>query len=715
MHETTSDAAVVKTSLRTMETAVGMAGPPEEEPVEHETGSDMPAGVSTVPCLTEENAGAHAARLAEQNFLNCWLRETSDWEVLSAEASPAGLSSPALASSGLSSSLSCVREIAKATGCERVIRLGLPRQNAEIFMGVRYFSPTQRHLFAGPARLSLGQGFAAPVDLATLSSLCLRELTLTGTGGGAPALFQERLLHSLRLTEKFLVQRAVEIEGLYGAAPLRFIESEQALLLGHQVHPTPKSRVEMGVLDVDAYSPELGTSFPLHWFRVRSGLLKGRSALPTPAHELVGNLLQVHSGSAASRAASASAAVTARTAEVLAYDQAGWGLLPLHPWQARLLLQRPAVRELVDRGDMRDLGLMGESFAPTSSVRTLYAENLPFMCKFSLSVRITNSLRVTLAKELDRAVEAACLWATDIGRIASVVAPTVRVLHDPAYLTLAPDGEVWDEFSVLLRENPWGKASREDVTALTTLVQDHPAGGKSRLASIVCALAKRTGRTVPDVARAWFGRYVSVAVLPLLRLFCEVGLCFEPHQQNTLLSLEDGWPASFLIRDSQGYFHREAAHAYLCRHLPGVGEATESIFPEDLAAERLTYYVFVNGVLGMVNAFGTAGLIGEEVLLADLRTELTALRAGGTRYPATIVDRLLDMERLPCKGNLRTRFHDMDELVGDIATQSVYVEIDNPFAQAGAGQDAKQCVPATVAAPGAPQPQKQQAETGEEQ
>jgi len=212
MHETTSDAAVVKTSLRTMETAVGMAGQPEEEPVEHETGSDMPAGVSTVPCLTEENAGAHAARLAEQNFLNCWLRETSDWEVLSAEASPAGLSSPALASSGLSSSLSCVREIAKATGCERVIRLGLPRQNAEIFMGVRYFSPTQRHLFAGPARLSLGQGFAAPVDLATLSSLCLRELTLTGTGGGAPALFQERLLHSLRLTEKFLVQRAVEIE-----------------------------------------------------------------------------------------------------------------------------------------------------------------------------------------------------------------------------------------------------------------------------------------------------------------------------------------------------------------------------------------------------------------------------------------------------------------------------------------------------------------------
>ena len=35
--------------------------------------------------------------------------------------------------------------------------------------------------------------------------------------------------------------------------------------------------------------------------------------------------------------------------------------------------------------------------------------------------------------------------------------------------------------------------------------------------------------------------------------------------------------------------------------------------------------------------------------------------------------------RWPCKANLRTRLNDMDELVGDIAEQSVYVTLPNPL------------------------------------
>ena len=45
----------------------------------------------------------------------------------------------------------------------------------------------------------------------------------------------------------------------------------------------------------------------------------------------------------------------------------------------------------------------------------------------------------------------------------------------------------------------------------------------------------------------------------------------------------------------------------------------------------------------------------------------------------TLLDRLLDDATWPCKANLRTRLHDLDELVGDIATQSVYVTIPNPL------------------------------------
>ena len=67
------------------------------------------------------------------------------------------------------------------------------------------------------------------------------------------------------------------------------------------------------------------------------------------------------------------------------------------------------------------------------------------------------------------------------------------------------------------------------------------------------------------------------------------------------------------------------------------------------------------------------------MLLRDLRALLERERARGGRYPHTLLDRLLDDERWPCKANLRTRLHDLDELVGDIATQSVYVTIPNPL------------------------------------
>ncbi len=87
--------------------------------------------------------------------------------------------------------------------------------------------------------------------------------------------------------------------------------------------------------------------------------------------------------------------------------------------------------------------------------------------------------------------------------------------------------------------------------------------------------------------------------------------------------------------------------------------------------------MFVNLTLGVVNALGSC--IDEAVLLGDLRGLLAAERSEGGRYPASLLDRLLDDDRWPCKANLLTRAHDMDELVGDISTQSVYVTLPNPL------------------------------------
>ena len=140
----------------------------------------------------------------------------------------------------------------------------------------------------------------------------------------------------------------------------------------------------------------------------------------------------------------------------------------------------------------------------------------------------------------------------------------------------------------------------------------------------------------------------------------------------------------YLYRDSQGYFHRAAAHADFCSVMPGLGEKTESIFPEDLANERLVYYLIINQVFSVINALGTQGLVGEGKLMREFAALLARIAREPARYPLDMIDHLQNNERLPCKSNLLTQLFNMDELVGDIATQSVYVDIENiirPFAE----------------------------------
>jgi len=356
-------------------------------------------------------------------------------------------------------------------------------------------------------------------------------------------------------------------------------------------------------------------------------------------------------------------------------------LVPAHPWQlAHLREHDDVVAALLHDGAIADLGPLGGPVAPTASLRTVYRAQWAYQLKFSLSVRVTNSLRVTLPKELLRAVEAARLLQTQIGTRAAQIAPRFTMLQDPAYLAVRHGGQIINGLSVLLRDNFWPAGRGADVSALTTLCQDHPYGGRSRLGQIVAALAAAGARTEADVAREWFRRYCDVVIVPIVRLFLELGLCMEPHQQNVLLELGGGWPARGVYRDSQGYFHRESAHGDITAIVPQIGEASDSIFPEALADQRLVYYPFLNNALGVVNALGVAGCIDEQVLLGDLRALLERERARGGRYPATLLDRLLDDPTWPCKGNLRTRMHDLDELAGAFASQSVYVTIPNPLA-----------------------------------
>ncbi|WP_329115085.1 IucA/IucC family protein [Streptomyces sp. NBC_01353] len=532
------------------------------------------------------------------------------------------------------------------------LRIPLDASGTALLVPVLYWSPTGWHRFGPPALEGL-HPTAPTADAVTVAALLSRE---TGRPEGTELV--GRVADSTRRTAEFITER--RRRPTPGPEADLFLTAEQSLLLGHPLHPTPKSREGLSEAEARLYSPELHGSFPLHWMAVAPTVLAADSAWTEQGRPVT------------------AAQLAAGLAEGLELP-AGTVPLPLHPWQARELLHRPAVAALLDAGLLHDLGPHGATWHPTSSVRTVHRPGARTMLKLSLGVRITNSRRENLRKELHRGVEVHRLLRTGLVDQWQAAHPGFDIVRDPAWLAVdTPAGEPIPGLDVMVRHNPF--AAGDDAVCIAALTAPRPWPGttrmRSRLADIVTRLAARTGRPTTAVAAEWFLRYLDQVVRPVLWLDGHAGVALEAHQQNTLVLLDThGWPIGGRYRDNQGYYFRESRRDELENRLPGIGTASDTFVSDQVTDERFAYYLGINNVLGLIGAFGAQRLADERVLLAGFRQFLTSATGLGSPLP----HRLLEAATLRCKANLLTRLHGLDELVGPVDTQSVYVAITNPL------------------------------------
>ncbi|MFJ9430265.1 IucA/IucC family protein [Streptomyces sp. NPDC101490] len=567
--------------------------------------------------LNDPDPARAADAAAVENLLRCWVRET-------------GRSAPG----------------------STTLRIPLDASGTALLVPILHWSPTGWHRFGAPVLEGL-PATAPPVDAVTVAALLGRE---SGRPEGTELV--GRVADSTRRTAEFLAERRRSPRPHPAADP--FLAAEQSLVLGHPLHPTPKSREGLSEAESRLYSPELHGSFPLHWFAVARSVLAADSAWteqgrPVTAEQLVGGL-----------------------AEGLALP-AGTVPLPVHPWQARELRHRPEVRALLDAGLLRDLGPYGSPWHPTSSVRTVHRPGARAMLKLSLGLRITNSRRENLRKELHRGVEVHRLLRTGLVDEWQAAHPGFDIVRDPAWLGVdTPDGVPVPGLDVMVRHNPFGPD--DDAVCVAALTSPRPWPGsavlRSRLTDVVDGLAVRTGRPTAAVSAEWFLRYLDQVVRPVLWLDGHAGIALEAHQQNTLVLLDrDGWPVGGRYRDNQGYYFRESRRGALESRLPGIGDGSDTFVSDRITDERFAYYLGINNVLGLIGAFGSQRLADERVLLAAFRSFLTAADDLGSPLPRL----LLDAPTLRSKANLLTRLHGLDELVGPVDTQSVYVTVTNPL------------------------------------
>jgi N2-citryl-N6-acetyl-N6-hydroxylysine synthase len=353
----------------------------------------------------------------------------------------------------------------------------------------------------------------------------------------------------------------------------------------------------------------------------------------------------------------------------------------MHPWQASRLREREPLARLLASGLAEDLGPIGTPFRPTTSLRTLHGDHAPYMLKFSLSVRVTNSRRLMEPKEWQRGKQMHRLLTGPFAAVLEDEASGLHVLGEPVHLALRDGDRQVAKSAVVLRVNPFRDAAARDVIAVVTLCQAHPYGGRSRLAWHLDRLTRRMAIGPGTAAGLWLDRFLDVALAPLLQLEAAHGLLLSAHGQNLLLRLEDDLPAAAYYRDCQGAGYDLARAGHLRRWLPELGEEASNGVELALGHKLLAYYLVVNAVFHVVAGLARATTGDERSLLARLRRFLLAWRSampGQTGF----VDHLLEAPRLDFKANLLTCLRDINESHAGTEQLAVYGAMPNPIASA---------------------------------
>ena len=540
-----------------------------------------------------------------------------------------------------------------------LLSLPLSLIQAQLFVPLSYVSRVGRHRIAALPQI-FQKGQKLNFSAVAMVSLLLEELVQQSEGRVDAASLVERWIQSRDALQQFLNIRAEDFDALVQAKQ-SFIASEQALILGHSMHPAPKSRTGFVHEDWQKYSPEACGQTQLHYWLVAPEYIAEGTALEQAFSIQLKQEIKWH--------------LSESELETLA-AYAHYKLLPLHPWQARYLQSKVWFKSLKAKLKIIDLGEKAWIFSPTTSVRTLASFNAPWMLKPSLSVMITNSIRVNLAKECHRGEMTHRLWHSELGQSILKQYPTLKAVNDPAWIALQLDGEIIDETICIVRDQPF--IPEQQVTCIASLCQDHPVEERNRFNALFDQIASQ--QNLDDKAKIaldWFKTFLNISLSPLMYVYHRYGMAFESHQQNVLVELKDGWPQWLWLRDNQGFYYIEELADEILQQFPELHDKAHAVGSKTFVDERFSYYFFGNTLFGIINAIGATGFVSEQDLLSVLQQHLFDLLK---QYPeSSLIQSLLYQPTLPYKGNLLTRLYELDELIAPVENQSVYIQLANPL------------------------------------
>ncbi|WP_377781838.1 IucA/IucC family protein [Paenibacillus wenxiniae] len=401
--------------------------------------------------------------------------------------------------------------------------------------------------------------------------------------------FRQRVDNSLHNTALYM-DYAVR----YGKPLTDYRSSEQALIVGHPFHPFPKSTLGFSREDVQRYSPELGSAFALCYVAVRRDCYKQDWAVDSYRQQIEDQLRQ----HLLSTEIGTQEQMLTKWLQEEQYE-----LLPMHPWQYGYIQSLPVVRQYIDERKLILLGQCGPFAYPTSSVRTVFLPELHCNMKLPLHVGITNLLRTNSEEQMTRTL-AATRYVLE--QQCFVDEPYTHIACEMGTATCQFDSDQWTRlFTVAYRPIEFDSSCTYVLSALVESVQ--PAG-PSQLYELLRGMAATefnagtdafaqtsdssniVSHRIVEMAEQWLHLYLERSLLPILRAGEQLGIHFEAHLQNTLVTLHNGWPQHFIIRDLEG--------VSVERRMQSITAGDELLFYTSEAARARTAYYFIVNHMG---------------------------------------------------------------------------------------------------------------------
>ncbi|MEK5330830.1 IucA/IucC family protein [Lysinibacillus sp. FSL W8-0992] len=425
------------------------------------------------------------------------------------------------------------------------------------------------------AYFSLQNGQA--LSFSYLASLIVQEYTVLNT-----AITQDYVQDFMKRVENSYRNMAIFLEHSSEKPIKDYLSSEQSLIYGHPFHPYPKNTVGFTSQEVAAYCPELRTSFALCYIAVRNDVFQETWVTESAANEYLEKFEY-------------------DVCKQLNLEDDNYRILPMHPWQYAYVQTLEVVKEYERQQKILFLGRSGPVCYPTSSVRTVYIPQLKCNLKLSLSIQITNMLRVNSQEQMKRTLDAAHYL---LDQDCFIEEEYTKVLYETGVCTCCfNDNQITALFTITYRPMVLDEASTYVVASLL----EAPIQGKP------CRLFEWLKEQKVD---KWFRQYLNISLLPIVRLAENKGIHFEAHLQNTLITIREGKPYIFWIRDLEGVsIEKEKVAKYIQAKGP-------LFYDKEQAWSRTEYYFIVNHLGSFIHALARDFHLNEDYFWQIVREAL---------------------------------------------------------------------------------------------